>query len=226
MNRFFFSTLTAQRRSRRNWDVRYLPSTPFNFVRFFVGNFKGWYLSILLLQIGAVLCGILVPWSLGQITRLVTHGLDAQNAQQILTNPVLVFVGLLVMELLFTRGATGCHIRVMPRQRSMVTHTVFAYLQQHSHRFVNNEFAGALAHRVSETAMGVNQTLSILLFDLIPLLFTLSLATLVLWTASPLLAMLMLGWSLVFITVCYFLAKRSHPKAQRAASAPARWWTR
>jgi ATP-binding cassette subfamily B protein len=107
----------------------------------------------------------------------------------------------------------------MPRQRSMVTHTVFAYLQQHSHRFVNNEFAGALAHRVSETAMGVNQTLSILLFDLIPLLFTLSLATLVLWTASPLLAMLMLGWSLVFITVCYFLAKRSHPKAQRYAAA-------
>src|SRR5690606_15416730 len=120
---------------------------------------------------------------------------------------------------LFTRGATGCHIRVLPKQRRTVTHVVYAYLQQHSHRFVSNEFAGALAHRVSEVALGVNQTLSILLFDLIPLVVTLSLAVVVLWTASPLLALFMAGWASLFITVCYRLARRSHPLAQQYSAA-------
>lgn len=201
------------------WNVRHLPSTPFHFVRFFVNNYRGWYLTILLLQIAAVICTLLVPWGLGQITRLVSTQLNYANAWEALSLPLLLFAALVAAEVVFTRSAAGCHIHVLPLQRRRVTHTVYAYLQQHSHRFVNNEFAGALAHRVSEVALGVNQTLSILLFDLIPLAVTLSLATVLLWSASGLLAGFMLGWSLLFISVCYLLAKRSHPLAQQYSFA-------
>src|SRR5690606_29424434 len=203
----------------RGWKVAYLPSSPLRFVLYFVANFKGWYLAILLFQLAAVACGVLVPWSLGQVTRAVDGGLEHGHAFAALAAPVAVFAALVVAEVLMTRGATGCHIRVMPQQRRRVTHAVFAYLQQHSHRFVSNEFAGALAHRVSDIALGVNQTLSILLFDLIPLAVTLALATVLLRTASPLLAGLMLGWSLLFLVVCYRLARRSHPLAQQHAAA-------
>jgi ATP-binding cassette subfamily B protein len=202
-----------------DWNIRSLPDTPLQFVLFFVRHYQPWYLAILLLQIAAVICTILVPWGLGQITRLVSEGLSAEQALVVLQWPVLVFAGVVLLEVLFTRGATGVHIRVLPQQRRTVTHAVFAYLQQHSHRFVSSEFAGALAHRVSEVALGVNQTLSILLFDLIPLVVTLSLATLLLWTASSLLAAFMFGWSVLFILVCYHLAKRSHPLAQQYSSA-------
>ncbi|MFC5694774.1 ABC transporter ATP-binding protein [Pseudomonas sp. GCM10022186] len=202
-----------------DWNIRSLPDTPLKFVLFFVVHYKPWYLAILLLQIAAVVCTILVPWGLGQITRLVSEGLSAERAFSVLHWPVLAFAGLVALEVLFTRAATGCHIRVLPQQRRTVTHAVFAYLQQHSHRFVSSEFAGALAHRVSEVALGVNQTLSILLFDLIPLVVTLTLATALLWTASSLLAAFMFGWSVLFIVVCYHLAKRSHPLAQQYSSA-------
>ena len=214
-----FSSFAPRDRRLRSWNVQQLPSTPAAFVRFFIGNFKGWYVSILLLQIAAVICTILIPWGLGQITRTVSNGLDAQNAFSVLQWPLTLFAVLLVCEVLFTRAAAGCHIHVLPLQRRTVTHVVFAYLQRHSHRFISNEFAGALAHRVSEVALGVNQTLSILLFDLIPLLVTLTLATVLLWTASPLMAMFMAGWSVVFIAVCYLLARRSHPLAQQYSAA-------
>jgi ATP-binding cassette subfamily B protein len=214
-----FSPFTPRDRRLHNWKVQHLPATPGAFVRFFIGNFKGWYVAILLLQIAAVVCTILIPWGLGQITRTVSNGLDAERAFEVLQWPLTLFAALLVLEVLFTRAAAGCHIHVLPLQRRTVTHVVFAYLQQHSHRFISNEFAGALAHRVSEIALGVNQTLSILLFDLIPLLVTLSLATVLLWTASPFLAMFMAGWSLLFIAVCYLLARRSHPLAQQYSAA-------
>ncbi len=203
----------------RSWNIRYLPSTPFRFVGFFVSNYKWWYSAILVFQILAVICTVLIPWGLGQITRAVSQGLEVDHAVEVLRTPVLQFAALLLLEVLFTRGGTGCHIRVLPKQRRTVTHVVYAYLQQHSHRFVNNEFAGALAHRVSEVALGVNQTLSILLFDLIPLLVTLSLAVVVLSTASKVLALFMLGWSVVFLTICYYLAKSCHPLAQQYSAA-------
>jgi ATP-binding cassette subfamily B protein len=202
-----------------DWNIRSLPDTPLKFVLFFVRHYRPWYLAILLLQVAAVVCTILVPWGLGQITRLVSEGLSAERALVVLQWPVLAFAALVLLEVLFTRGATGVHIRVLPQQRRTVTHAVYAYLQQHSHRFVSSEFAGALAHRVAEVALGVNQTLSILLFDLIPLIVTLTLATALLWTASGLLAAFMFGWSVLFIVVCYHLAKRSHPLAQQYSAA-------
>lgn len=216
---FSFASFAPRDPGLRGWNVQHLPSTPAAFVRLFVSNFKGWYAAILLLQLAAVACTILVPWGLGQITRAVSNGLDAQHAFERLQTPLTLFATLLVCEVLLTRAAAGCHILVLPVQRRTVTHVVYAYLQQHSHRFISSEFAGALAHRVSEVALGVNQTLSILLFDLIPLLLTLTLATVLLWTASPLMAMFMAGWSAAFIAVCYLLAKRSHPLAQQYSAA-------
>ncbi|MCP1645371.1 ATP-binding cassette, subfamily B [Pseudomonas citronellolis] len=206
---------TAGERQAHAWNIRYLPEAPVPFVIHFVSQYRWAYLAILLLQITAVVCTVLIPWSLGQVTRLV----NANGTTDALFWPVAGFAVLVALEVVFTRSANTINIRVLPRQRARVTHTVYAYLQQHSHRFVSNEFAGALAHKVSEVAMGVNQTMNILLFDLIPLLVTLSLASLVLASASGLLAAFMLGWSVLFIGVSFLLARRSHPLAQQYSAA-------
>ncbi|WP_374438885.1 ABC transporter ATP-binding protein [Pseudomonas panipatensis] len=210
---------TFSQRSAPAWNIRYLPESPVRFVIHFIRHYRWLYLAILLLQIASVICTVLIPWSLGQVTRLVSSGLDAVQAPQALLVPVLTFAALVALEVVFTRSANTCNIHVLPRQRAKVTYTVYAYLQQHSHRFVSNEFAGALAHKVSEVAMGVNQSMNILLFDLIPLLVTLTLATLVLASASGLLAAFMFGWSVLFIGICFLLAKRSHPLAQQYSAA-------
>ncbi|MEG7361546.1 ABC transporter ATP-binding protein [Pseudomonas citronellolis] len=206
---------TAGERQAHAWNIRYLPEAPVPFVIHFVSQYRWAYLAILLLQITAVVCTVLIPWSLGQVTRLV----NANGTTDALFWPVAGFAVLVALEVVFTRSANTINIRVLPRQRARVTHTVYAYLQQHSHRFVSNEFAGALAHKVSEVAMGVNQTMNILLFDLIPLLVTLSLASLVLASASGLLAAFMLGWSVLFIGISFLLARRSHPLAQQYSAA-------
>jgi len=112
----------------RSWNIQSLPDTPFAFARFFVGHFRGWYLAILLLQVVAVTCTVLVPWVLGQITRVVSNASAATLDWQTLSQPLLLFAGLLLLEMLCTRGATGAHIRVLPLQRRTVTHAVYAYL--------------------------------------------------------------------------------------------------
>jgi ATP-binding cassette subfamily B protein len=203
----------------RSWNIESLPDTPFAFARFFVGHFRGWYLAILGLQIVAVVCTVLVPWVLGQITRLVSHSSQNELNWQLLKHPLALFIGLLVLEVICSRGATSVHIRVLPMQRRTVTHAVYAYLQKHSHRFVSSEFAGALAHKISEVSMGVGQALALLLFDLIPLLVTLILAVVVLASASLWLGLFMFGWAVAFIAVCYFFAKRSHPLSQQYSAA-------
>ena len=201
------------------WKVDHLPGTPLGFVLLFLRRFKGWYLAILLLQIGAAVCTILVPWGLGRLTGLISHLADIRQAFDVLQTPLLLFAGLLVLEMLMLRIGNGCHIHVVPIQRRAVTQTLFAYLQQHSHRFVSSEFAGALAHKVSEVSMGVNMTIAIVLFDLIPVLVTLSVSVLLLYLAAPALGQFMLVWALLFTGISYWLARRSQPLAQQFSSA-------
>jgi len=42
--------------------------------------------------------------------------------------------------------------------RQRTTKALYAYLQYHAPRYFGSHFAGALAHRISETAMSVNHT--------------------------------------------------------------------
>ncbi|MHC6225865.1 ABC transporter ATP-binding protein [Pseudomonas sp. X10] len=204
---------------RDSWDIRHLPDTPMGFVWTFVQRYRMAYAGMLGLQIVAVVCAVMVPWALGQITRLVSQGLDAARAVDVLTWPLAGFATLLVLEMLCVRGASSLHVYTLPRQRRAVTHTLFAYLQQHSHRYITSEFAGALAHRISEVSLGTTQTLAILIFDLIPLLATLALAVLLLATASGWLAAFMGVWAVAFLGLCWFLARRSHPLARAFAAA-------
>ena len=211
--------MTSTRRLPDGWDIRHLPDTPQAFLRAFILRHPLAYSGMLALQTFAMVCAVLVPWQLGQITRLVSQGLDASQVVTALRWPLAGFALMLLLEMVSTRAASGLHIYTVPRQRRAVTQALFAYLQRHSHRYITSEFAGALAHRISEVSIGTTQTLAILIFDLIPLLVTLALAVILLATANAWLAAFMGLWAVGFLILCWFLARRSHPLARDFAAA-------
>jgi ATP-binding cassette subfamily B protein len=135
-----------------------------------------------------------------------------------LLHPLMLFVGLAVIEVVASRAGGYCQVTVGPRQRHAVTRALYAYLQQHSHRYLHNDFAGALAHRISETSLGVSQTVWAVLFDFWPMAITFSVATVVLWSAYPGLAILVGTWAACFVSLSWFLATRARPFAVSAAA--------
>jgi ATP-binding cassette subfamily B protein len=165
-------------------------------------------------------CGILIPYAMARIIRAVTGG---HAAGPILTGPLLhplmLFIGLAVVEVLASRAAGYCQVTVGPRQRHAVTRALYAYLQHHSHRYMHNDFAGALAHRISETSLGVSQTVWAVIFDFWPMAIVFVVATVVLWSAYPGLAVFVGVWAACFVSLSWFLATRARPFAVTAAAA-------
>jgi ATP-binding cassette, subfamily B, bacterial len=197
-----------------------LPETPFRFICHFVGRFFPWYVAMVLLEAAHASCGILLPYALGQIIRGVTTAQSqSMSIVQSVRSPVLLFLFLGIGEVLFARAGGSCQITIGPRQRHSVTRDLYAYLQQHSHRYFSENFAGALAHRISETSMGVTQTLWTIIFDFWPIAIVFAVSTSLLYRANPGLALFVGAWALGFVTVCYWLATRCQPHAIRAASA-------
>jgi ATP-binding cassette, subfamily B, bacterial len=197
-----------------------LPATPLRFVGYFVKGFRWWYLVMLVFETVNSTCAILIPYAMARIIRAVTAGhAGGPLLQGPLLHPLMLFVGLAVIEVVASRAGGYCQVTVGPRQRHAVTRALYAYLQQHSHRYLHNDFAGALAHKISETSLGVSQTVWAVIFDFWPMAITFVVATLVLWSAYPGLAVLVGSWAACFVSLSWFLATRARPFAVTAAAA-------
>src|SRR5580658_881382 len=201
-------------------DAPALPATPLRFVGYFLREFRWWYLGMVLFETTNSTCSILIPYAMARIIRAVNAGhAGGPLLSGPLLHPLLLFVGLAVVEVLASRASGFCQITVGPRLRHRVTRALYAYLQHHSHRYLHNDFAGALAHKISETSLGVSQTIWAVIFDFWPMAIVFVVATIVLWSADSGLAIFVGVWAACFVSLSWFLATRARPFAVTAAAA-------
>ncbi|HEY4214948.1 MAG TPA: ABC transporter ATP-binding protein [Steroidobacteraceae bacterium] len=215
--------MDASTPNQRTPEAPPLPATAFRFICYFVGKFRWWYLSMLLLEAINSSCSILVPYATGRIIKTVTSagsllGGAPTTLLDSLRGPLALFVALSIGEVVFSRAGGMCQVFVGALQRQSVTRSMYAYLQHHSHRYLTNDFAGALAHRISETSVGVSQTLWSVIFDFWPTAITFGLAIVMLAAAHRELAELVGIWAVFFIGISFWLATRARPYAVKAAA--------
>jgi ATP-binding cassette, subfamily B, bacterial len=197
-----------------------LPDTPFRFICFFVARFRWWYVAMVVFETINSTCGILIPYATGQVIKGVTQAHEhSQALVDSLRGPLFLFIALSIGEVIFSRAGGRCQIILGPRQRQTVTRALYSYLQHHSHRYLSNDFAGALAHRISETSLGVSQTLWTVIFDFWPMAIVFGVAIGILGNAYRGLAELVGIWALFFVAISFWLATRARPFAVAAAAA-------
>jgi ATP-binding cassette subfamily B protein len=196
-----------------------LPTTPARFIRFFIRKFRWWYGAMLVLVTADAVCGITIPYGVSRVLKTVTAAPDARPTMESLRTPLLLFLGLAVGEVVFGRLAGAIQIRLGPRQRQNVTRALYHYLQYHSHRFLTSDFAGALAHRISETSLGVTQTLWSVLTEFWPAAVALAVSITLLTTAHAELGMFVFAWAAIFVSLSFWLARRARAFAVAAAAA-------
>lgn len=172
---------------------------------------------MVLLEAGQAACGILMPYAIGQIIAAATadRGTDLIDRLQF---PFLLFVGLNVGEVVFSRSSGACLVAAGPAMRKSVCSDLYAYLQHHSQRYFSNHFAGGLAHRITETATSLNHTVWIILFDFWPIAIVFGVSIVLLTRVNHQLALFVSGWVVLFVGISYWLAKRCQPYAQALAA--------
>ena len=58
--------------TQRAADAPDLPATPFRFVCHFINHFRWWYIGMVGLEILHAICGIMLPFAIGEIIRGVS----------------------------------------------------------------------------------------------------------------------------------------------------------
>ncbi|HSD38534.1 MAG TPA: ABC transporter ATP-binding protein [Rhodocyclaceae bacterium] len=204
--------------------VPHLPATPFRFILYFVAQYRWRYIGMVLFETLNAVCGIMIPYALSTIIKAVTatNGAIQAHAGSVIHNlrgPLLLFFAFSVGEVIFGRLAGAIQIRLGPRQRQNVSRHVYEYLQYHSHRYFSSNFAGALAHRISETSMGVTQTLWSIITEFWPITIIIGVSIALLFNAHAQLGIFASVWAVCFIGISFWLARKCQPHAFKAASA-------
>jgi ATP-binding cassette subfamily B protein len=197
-----------------------LPNTPFRFVCYFVNQFRWWYLAMVILEALHATCGIMLPYAIGEIIRSVTR--SSGNSKLIfdtISQPLMLFTALSIGEVVFGRSAGLLQTILHPIHRQHIVRSLYAYLQHHSHRYLSSSFAGALAHRIGETSLGVTQTMQMLITEFMSVIIVYIVAAIILYRAYPPLAAFVGVWAFLFISISFWLATRCRIYSRRAAAA-------
>ncbi|MGI9211095.1 MAG: ABC transporter transmembrane domain-containing protein [Methylococcaceae bacterium] len=191
------------------------PESVFRFILDSASGYTAWFALMALLETGQAASNILVPYAIGLIVDAVSHGLqNPDNWLNTLRTPLLLFAALNLGEILFSRASGACLILVGPKIRMRTTRRMFAHLQYHSHRYFGDHFAGALAHRISETAMSVNHILWTVLFDFWPVMVVFAISIGLLIKTHLQLGLFVAGWAFFYVGISYWLATRCEYYAQ------------
>jgi ATP-binding cassette subfamily B protein len=195
--------------------------TAWRFIRYVArGRYRNWLLVLATGEALNAACGITLPYALSRIISNVTNSQSpSAPVMQALWVPLTLFIALCAGELVFGRVNAAIHMRMAPRQRQYVSRSLFHYLHRHSHRYLTENFAGALAHRISETSHGVNNVLWALITELWPITIVIAVANALLLTANPWLGLFSGLWSVGFIAVSLAMSRRTQPLAFAASTA-------
>jgi ATP-binding cassette subfamily B protein len=197
-----------------------LPTSPLKFVMHAVVGLRHMYIGLVVLEALNAACTMLLPQALGRIvTGIGKAGAVRSASIPELQRPLMWFFLLALGDLIATRLSGGLTLRLGPRQRQRVTRDLYAYLQHHSQRYLSDNFAGALAHRISETSSSVSSTLFMLLVEFWPVATGLCVSMTLLSRAHVMLAVMVGGWTVVFFAISVRMARRAQPFALAAAAA-------
>ncbi|MCB0393207.1 MAG: ABC transporter ATP-binding protein [Bdellovibrionales bacterium] len=197
-----------------------IPTSPFRFVTYFMGQFKFGIGLMILLEVAQKTTEILIPYSFKKMIDTV-HGSEgaASGLFDDLKSPLFLFFALSFGTVVFSRACGALLVITAPRLRKLVRATVYQYLQFHSHRYFISHFAGSLANRINEISMGVNHGLWTILFDFLPVIVSFSVSLYLLSLAHLQLGITLGAWVLVYVLVSFLLAKRCQNYAKDFAAS-------
>ncbi|MGJ5630168.1 ABC transporter ATP-binding protein [Nostoc sp. CALU 1950] len=205
---------------QRAADAPNLPATTFRFICYFVNQFRWWYVAMVILEVIHATCGIMLPYAIGEIIRGVTRSPgDSKQIFDAVSQPLMLFIALSLGEVVFGRSAGLLQTILHPLHRQHIVRSLYAYLQHHSHRYLSSSFSGALAHRISETSLGVTQTMQMLITEFMPVIIVYTVTTILLYRVYPPLAGFVGIWAVLFISISFWLATRCRIYSRKAAAA-------
>lgn len=188
-----------------------MQTLPRTFPSFFIHMIRPYMLELFFYMSAAVVWGAnmsLLPYQLKKvIDTIADRSIAPANVTEAITTPILIYLGLFILQSVLFRVRDWMRLRVQPAIRKDIIMAMFAYLQHHSHQFFQQRFSGSLSNKINDMHRGVADIITYV-DDILSQVFGICLAVIILWITNPIFTALFAGWATIFIFVTWFYTKR------------------
>ena len=186
-------------------------NTPTPSLKYFLVNlakpYKGLFSIIALVGLLWAFINTFLPYTLKLIIdHVVGYEGDKSNlfttTQPYVFGYILLWTGLCInMRLL-----DWVKLKLFPNLREDVMSKMFSYLNQHSHHYFQNNFAGSLINKITDMQSGVINIFTTL-DDLFAQTLGISVAVIILLFIHPIFAVILIGWAVAFLCITFLFLK-------------------
>jgi ATP-binding cassette subfamily B protein len=133
---------------------------------------------------------------------------DRAHAWQALTTPILMGLGLwLTVEFSF-RISGILMARVIPKLEADVRLAMFKYVEYHSHLYFSDKMSGAISNKISDMPQSLTYILLNIVQVFLPVILALVISTFFFAKINPLFALILVGWVLVHMSICWAFSRK------------------
>lgn len=183
-----------------------LPAFLWYFIRPYKKSFWGMIFSVFLLAIFTSLNPYLMKLIIDDV--VAYHGNPSNLISSVLFPAILFVLLYQVMDLCWVLY-DYFKLKALPRVREDIINSLFAYLQQHSYSFFQRSFSGSLSNKVADMARGAESVIAQSVEPIFSQVMCLFIACISLFLVNPLSSVVLLLWSLVFLTIVFIFYKKT-----------------
>lgn len=187
-----------------------LPKTLLHFIWFFVKKQKAYFIAIQILFCAWALDSTLWPYFLKMlIDKIMAFSASGNIGIWHYLMPVLIFGVLLwlIIELGF-RVSGFMMAKVFPKFEAHIRMAMFEYVQDHSYDYFANNFAGNISNRISDMTQSATRIMQLIMTLFVPTLLALIIATSIFFSVNSWFAILLSGWVVLHMGICFLGAGR------------------
>lgn len=191
-----------------------------SFLWFFLKDYKGSLIVFVLTAIVNAIEFSLSPYLLKLIIDGVVSTSDQANLIiSTLLWPVIGYVTLAMVLNLNWRLVDFTTLKMVPDLKVNILVSMFEYLSKHSYRYFSEQFAGNLSKKIFDLSLGVEALIQIPVTQFLPVGFSVISSAVVLYLVHPFFAVIILVWTLVFISLSFKMSKKSEQHAYALSDA-------
>lgn len=194
-----------------------LTLTGFIFAR--LKPYKYWVILMALIGVFWALINTFMPWTLKMvIDHAVTYRGEKQGLFKTVIPWIIVYLALWLSLCVAMRLLDWVRLKLFPVLREDISMSMFAWLNQHSHRYFQNSFAGSLINKINDMQSAIINILNIV-DDVYAQFLGLLVAIVVLLTLHPVFAVILIAWVIVFLSITFLFLRPIKNASQRYAES-------
>ncbi|NDD58133.1 MAG: ABC transporter ATP-binding protein [Chlamydiae bacterium] len=179
-----------------------------NFIWVFIRNQKWRFFSIFFQDCINTFDSLLWPFILRWVIDIFSQNeTNRFMAWEALHAPIYLSICLIIFIEINSRSMGFQMAKAIPNLQAEIRITMFDHIQKHSPQYFNERFAGNLANKITDMTTAVESILQKLFWPIISSISMSLFGAIFLWFIHPMLAMILIAWILMHLTICIIFSK-------------------